>query len=61
MKHFMDFDPYVIGKHNQNMLTEVNSLRLQDRLRKNRVGCESIADGLRARWHAGWQPRTEMA
>ncbi len=46
MKHFMDFDPHVIGKHNQNMYTEVNSLRLQRRLRKNRVGYESIADGL---------------
>jgi hypothetical protein len=54
MNHFMEFDPYVIGDHNQNVYTEVNSLRLEGRLRKNRVGRESIADGLWPRQRAGW-------
>jgi hypothetical protein len=61
MNHFTEFDPYVIGGHNQNVYTEVNSLRLEGRLRKNRVGRESIADGLWSRRRAGWQPGTEMA
>jgi hypothetical protein len=35
MNHLMDFDPYMIGEHNQQMHTEITSLRLQERLRKN--------------------------
>ena len=32
----MYFNPYLIREHNQQMHREVNSLRLQERLRKNR-------------------------
>jgi hypothetical protein len=36
MNRFIDFDPYAIREHNRQTHTEVNSLRLQERLRKNR-------------------------
>jgi hypothetical protein len=32
----MYFNPYLIREHNQQMHREVNALRLQERLRKNR-------------------------
>ena len=35
MNNLMDFDPYVIRECNQQMLREVNSLRLEERLRNN--------------------------
>ena len=35
MNHFIDFDPYTIGQHNLQMRTEIDSLRLQEQLRKN--------------------------
>ncbi len=35
MNHCMDFDPYVIRERNQQMLREINSLRLEERLRDN--------------------------
>jgi len=35
MNHFIDFDPYTIGQHNRQMRTEIDSLRLQEQLRKN--------------------------
>ena len=34
MSHYMDFDPYVIRERNEQMLREVNSLRLEGRLRE---------------------------
>jgi hypothetical protein len=46
MSQLMDFDPYMIGEHNQQMHTEITSLRLQERLRKNRNDGKSVADGL---------------
>jgi hypothetical protein len=33
--NYMDFDPYLIRERNQQMLREVNSLRLEERLRDN--------------------------
>jgi hypothetical protein len=36
MNHFIGFDPYTIGQHNRQMRMEIESLRLQERLRKNR-------------------------
>ncbi len=35
MNHYMDFDPYVIRERNQQVLREINSLRLEERLRDN--------------------------
>jgi hypothetical protein len=61
MNHLMDFDPYMIGKHNQQMHTEITSLRLQERLRKNRGDGKSVADGLGPRRWAGWERVAGMA
>ena len=36
MNHYMDFDPYVIRERNQQMQRELDSLRLQQRLREAR-------------------------
>jgi hypothetical protein len=36
MNHYIDFNPYRIREHNQQIHTEVNSLRLQEQQRKNR-------------------------
>jgi hypothetical protein len=36
MNHFIDFDPYTIGEHHRQLRAETDSLRLQERLRKNR-------------------------
>jgi hypothetical protein len=36
MNHFITFDPYVIEEHDQQIHTEVNAVRLQGQLRKNR-------------------------
>jgi hypothetical protein len=33
MNHYMDFDPYTIRERNQQVLREINSLRLEERLR----------------------------
>jgi hypothetical protein len=41
MNHYMDFDPHLIRERNEQMLREVNSLRLQERLRKNRQSSDS--------------------
>ena len=62
MNHLMDFDPYMIGEHNQQMHTEITSLRLQERLRKNRDDGKSVADALGGprRWR-GWEPEAGMA
>lgn len=35
MNYYMDFNPYVIRERNQQMLMEVNSLRLEERLQDN--------------------------
>jgi hypothetical protein len=37
MNHYIDFNPYLIREHNQHIHTEVNSMRLQEQLRKNRT------------------------
>ena len=34
MNHFMDFDPYLIRERNQQIRDEVNSLYLEEQLRK---------------------------
>jgi hypothetical protein len=36
MNHYMDFDPYVIRERNEQMRGEVESLRLEERLREER-------------------------
>lgn len=36
MNHHMDFDPFLIGERNEQIRDEVNSLRLEKRLRKGR-------------------------
>jgi hypothetical protein len=54
MNHFINFDPYTIGEHNLQMHEEINSLRLQERLRKNRDDHESVAEGLWLRRRADW-------
>ena len=36
MDNFINFDPYMIGEHNRQLCTEVDSLLLQEMLRKNR-------------------------
>ncbi len=36
MNHYIDFDPYVIKERNAQMHKEVSSLRLEERLRKER-------------------------
>jgi hypothetical protein len=33
--NYMDFDPYLTRERNRQMLREVNSLRLEERLRDN--------------------------
>ena len=35
MNYYMDFDPYTIRERNQQVLGEINSLRLEERLRDN--------------------------
>ena len=35
MNHYMDFDPYVIREHNQQVHKEVNSLRLEKQVRQD--------------------------
>ena len=35
MNHFIDFAPYVMEEHEQQIHTEVNAVRLQGQLRKN--------------------------
>jgi len=47
MNHLMDFDPCMIGERNQQMHTEIDSLRLQEWLRMYRDECNSVAGGLR--------------
>ena len=36
MNHYMDFDPYLIRERNQQVHTEVRSLRLEERLAEER-------------------------
>jgi hypothetical protein len=36
MNYYMDFDPYVIMERNQQMKGDVDSLRLEKRLREDR-------------------------
>jgi hypothetical protein len=36
MNYYMDIDPYLARERHQQMLEEVNSLRLKKRLRKDR-------------------------
>ena len=35
MYHYMQFDPYMIREHNNQIFSEVRVLRLEKRLRKN--------------------------
>jgi hypothetical protein len=41
MYHFMGFDPYLIGEHNRQIFREVQTLRLEKRLRKNHKAHDS--------------------
>ena len=36
MNHYMDYDPHLIRERNEQMHREVGSLRLAERLRRNR-------------------------
>jgi len=36
MNHYMDLDPYLIRERNEGLLREVQTLRLETRLRKER-------------------------
>ena len=36
MNYYMDFDPYLIGERNNQMKRDVDSLRLEKRLREDR-------------------------
>ena len=49
MNHYMDFDPYVIRERNQQMRREVNSLRLEERLREERGSSGSRLSALAKR------------
>jgi hypothetical protein len=49
MNHYMDFDPYFIRERNEQMLREVNSLRLEERLRKDRGSSGSRLSALAKR------------
>ena len=37
MNHYTDFDPHLIRERNEQMRREVNSLRLEERLRETRA------------------------
>jgi len=41
MNHFINFAPYVMEEHEQQIHTEVNAVRLQGQLRKKRKLCRS--------------------
>jgi hypothetical protein len=49
MYHHMEFDPYLIREHNQQIFKEVQALRLEKRLRKNHKvrGSDLMAFALR--------------
>lgn len=38
MYHYMEFDPYLIRERNRQIFREVQALRLEERLRENRMG-----------------------
>ena len=38
MQHFTGFDPYLIGERNRQTFSEVQTLRLERRLRRSRKG-----------------------
>ena len=58
MDRFINFDPYTIGEHGWRMHAEINSLRLEERLRKNREG---VADGSGRFWCADRRPDVATA
>lgn len=43
MHHFMEFDPYLIREHNQQIFNEVQALRFEKRLRQNKVRGSRLA------------------
>ncbi len=47
--NYMDFDPHLIRERNEQMHREVNSLRLQERLRKDRQSSGSRFSALARR------------
>jgi hypothetical protein len=49
MNHYMDFDPHLIRERNEQMRREVNSLRLQERLREARGSSSSRLPALARR------------
>ena len=46
MNHLMDFDPHQIRERNEQMRREVDSLRLEGRLREDRTARDSRLTGL---------------
>ena len=58
MNHYMDFDPYLIRERNQQVHTEVRSLRLEQRLREDR---ESSGSRLVALARRGVRPLLRAA
>ena len=51
--NYMDFDPYVIRERNQQVLGEINSLRLEEQLRQN---CEPRPSRFSSLAHRGFVP-----
>jgi hypothetical protein len=47
--NYMDFDPHLIRERNEQMRRKVNSLRLEERLRKNRQSSGSRFSALAKR------------
>jgi hypothetical protein len=41
MNHYVGFDPYIIGERNEELFRGVQTLRLEERLRKDRGASDS--------------------
>ena len=50
MNHYMDFDPQLIRESNEQTRRDVNSLRLEERLSKDRNSSGLRFVGLAKRW-----------
>jgi hypothetical protein len=46
MQHYIGINPDLIRDRNGQIRAEISSLRLQERLRKNREPCEATSVGL---------------
>jgi hypothetical protein len=56
--HYTDFDPYLIRERNRLIHTEIDSLRLQEQLRKNR---KPRGPGLATSIERDWEPEAGIA